>query len=58
MAATAIIVGGELLIALLRAYSAAARQSGMAPDQAKAYFLANIDRFMADTAEPVEPPKE
>ena len=55
VAATAISVGGELLITLIQAYFLAAKQQQMTAEQAKAYFDANYDKFMALTDNPVEP---
>jgi len=58
MAAAAIMVGGEVLIAIIQAYALAAKQQNLGAEQAKAFFLANADRFLAVSAQPVEPVKE
>jgi hypothetical protein len=55
VAATAIAVGGELLITLFQAYMLAAKQQGLSAEQAKASFDAHYDQFMALTDKPVEP---
>jgi hypothetical protein len=58
MAATGFMVGGEVLIAIIQAYFLAAKQQNLGAEQAKVFFLANADRFLAASAQPVEPVKE
>lgn len=56
--ATAIAVGGDLLLSIMQSYMIAAKQQGLTDEQAKAYFLEHVDGFMEATARPVDPPKE
>jgi hypothetical protein len=58
VAATAITVGGELLITIFQAYMLASKQQGLTADQAKERFLSNFDKFMAATEKPIDPVKE
>lgn len=57
VAATAITVGGELLISLFQAYMLAAKQQGLTAEEAKMRFLSNFDSFMAETEKPIDPVK-
>ena len=52
--ATAIAVGGDILLTLIQAYILAAKQQGLTAEQAKERFLSTYSQFMVESAIPVE----
>ena len=56
--ATAIPVGGDILLTLIQAYFMAAKQQGLSAEEAKAKFDTTYPQFMAASETPVEPVKE
>jgi len=52
--ATAIAVGGDILLTLIEAYMMAAKQQGLTAEQAREKFLSTYPQFMAESAVSVE----
>ena len=54
MTTTEIAIASELILTLVQAYLLAAKQAGLSEEEAKAEFLTLYDRFMIESAEPVD----
>jgi len=53
-----VAVASELVMTIVQAYILARRQEGISDEQAKEEFPVLYDKFMAESATPVEPVKE
>jgi hypothetical protein len=58
MVAGGVGIAVDVLFTAFQAYMLAAKERGLTAEQAKAAFDANYDKFMAESAAPVDPVRE